>query len=111
MLGALIGLLTLGGGAFVLAGGIAYALGPSPRRMLAVAALGIALVAGLFSWAWLAASPTEACWECGQVLGRWMSGVFVFFLLVNAVTWISGALVGWALRRTRGGGKQVGPLY
>jgi hypothetical protein len=111
MLGALIGLLALGGGASALAGGIAYALGPSPRRMLAIAALGIPLVAGLFFWAWLAASPTEACWECGQLLGRWMSGVLVFYLLVNAVAWISGAVVGWALRRTRSGGTQVGPLY
>ena len=63
--GALIGVLSLGGGAFVLAGVLGYIFGPSPRRMLAVAALGIPLVLGLFLWAWLGSSPTEACHDCG----------------------------------------------
>lgn len=99
----LLGPLFLGPAAFLVAGGLAYVLGVSPRRMIAVAALGIPLVLALFLWAWLDSSPTEACHDCDQFFGRWMSGVFVFFLLVNAVTWISGAIIGWAVRRTRSG--------
>jgi len=108
--GALIGVLSLGGGAFMLAGALGYILGPSPHRMLVVAALGIPLVLGLFLWAWLESSPTEACHDCGQILGRWMSGVFVFYLLVNALTWAAGATIGWAVRRTRGD-RGFGRLY
>jgi hypothetical protein len=41
--------------------------------MLLIAVLGIPLVLGVFLWAWLESSRTEPCWECGEVLGRWMS--------------------------------------
>jgi hypothetical protein len=58
--------------------------------MIAVAALGIPLALGFFHLAWLDSSPTDACHDCGQILGRWMSGVFVFFLFVNAATWMAG---------------------
>ena len=91
----------LGPGAFLLASGLAYLLGPSPRWMIAIALVGIPLALGIFLWAWLESSPTEACHDCGQILGRWMSGVFVFFLLVNAAAWATGAVVGWAVRQTR----------
>jgi hypothetical protein len=72
----LLGLLFLGPGAFVLAGGLSYALGPSPRRLIAVAALSALLVLGLFAWGWMDSSATEDCFDCSLVLGRWMSPVF-----------------------------------
>ena len=99
----LLGLLVLGPGALVIGGTLAYALGPSPRRMLVVAGLGIPLLLALFLWAWLESSPTEDFWECGEILGHWMSPYFVFYLLVNAAAWVTGAVIGWAVRRTRGG--------
>ena len=70
--------------------------------MVLVVAVGLAAIAGFFllSWGDSASTPGD-CWECGEILGRWMNGVFVFFLLVNAVTWPAGAVVGWAIRRSR----------
>jgi hypothetical protein len=102
---ALFGFLVFGGGALVLGGGIAYALGPSPRRMLGTVALGILAALGLFLWVWLESSPTEACWECGQILGRWMSPLISVFLVWNVLVWTGAALAGWAIRRMR----QPGP--
>jgi hypothetical protein len=63
------GLLIVGAGSFALAGGLAYSLGTSPRRMMAVATLGLAGAVGVFLWGYLASSSTEECWECGEILG------------------------------------------
>jgi hypothetical protein len=93
-----IGLSLLGGGAFVIAGAAAYAAGRSFRRAAAIALAGIPIAAGLFLVVWSGASPTEACHDCDQILGRWMSGVIVFYLLVNVTTWVAGAILGWAIR-------------
>ena len=98
MLDLVIGVLFLGGGAFVIAGVVAYAAGPSLRRTAVVALAGVPLAAVLFVLVWQDASPTEACHDCGEILGRWMSPVIVFYLLVNVITWISGALLGWGIR-------------
>jgi hypothetical protein len=111
MLESLLLLLLLGPGAFAIAGVLAYSLGPSPRRMFVVAGLGIPLVLGVFLWAWLESSPTEACHDCSEFWGRWMSPVLVFYLIVNAITWIVGALVGWAIRRARRVNAPMRPLY
>lgn len=93
-----IGLLFLGGGAFLIAGVVAYAAGPSFRRAATIALAGIPIAAGLFFLVWSGASPTESCHDCGQILGRWMSPVIVFYLFVNVITWVSGAVLGWAIR-------------
>jgi hypothetical protein len=93
-----IGLSVLGGGAFVIAGAIAYAAGPSFRRAAVIALAGIPIAAGLFLLVWTDASPTESCHDCGQILGRWMSPVIVFYLFVNVITWVAGSVLGWAIR-------------
>jgi hypothetical protein len=93
-----IGLSVLGGGAFVIAGVLAYGAGPSFRRTAVIALAGIPIAAGLFFLVWVDASPTEPCHDCGQILGRWMSGVIVFYLFVNVITWVAGAILGWAIR-------------
>ena len=95
----LVGLLVTGGGAFLLAGGSSYVLGPSPWRMIAVAIAGWSAVLGVFVWGY-ADSTTQACHDCGEVLGRWMGAGFIFFLLMNLLAWPAGALLGWAVRRS-----------
>jgi hypothetical protein len=96
------GLLIVGVGSFALAGSLSYALGASPTRMIAVAGLGLAAAIGVFLWGYLESSSAEECWECGEILGRWMSPVFVFFFLpLNFLGWLGGALLGWAIRRAR----------
>jgi type II secretory pathway pseudopilin PulG len=96
------GLVVVGVASFSLAGGLSYALGASPRRMVAVAAVGLAGAIGVFLWGYMESSSTEDCWECGQILGRWMSPIFVFFFLpLNFLGWLTGTLVGWAIRRAR----------
>ena len=97
----IIGLLFLGGGAFLIAGVLAFAAGASFRRAAAVAAAGIPLAVGLFLWVWLGASPTDSCHDCDQILGRSMSGIIVFYLFVNTIMWIAGAVTGWAVRDSR----------
>jgi hypothetical protein len=98
LLDLVIGLSVLGGGAFVIAGIAAYAAGGSFRRAAAIALAGIPIAVGLFFLVWSEASPTDACHDCSQILGRWMSGVIVFYLLVNVITWTAGAILGWAIR-------------
>jgi hypothetical protein len=95
----LVGLLVTGGGAFLLAGGLSYALGPSPWRMIVVAIAGFIAVVGVFVWGY-ADSTTQACHDCGEVLGKWMGAGFIFFLLMNFLAWPTGALLGWAVRRS-----------
>jgi hypothetical protein len=107
-----LGLLFLGPGSFAVGCGLGYALGRSPGRMFLVAGLGVAIMLALFVWAWVESSPTEACWECGEVFGRWMSPMFVFALVLNSATWVAGAVVGWAIRQARSNGaRPIGPLY
>jgi len=88
-----------GGPAFLLAALLGYALGRSGRRAVAVAIAGCLGVVGLILWAYLASSPTDQCYDCGEILGRWMSPVLVMVLCANLLTWPLGALAGSWLRR------------
>jgi len=96
--------LFMGGGAFLLAGGLSYALGASSRRTTVAAALGCAaVVVAVVLWSYLANSSPESCDDCGEILGLWVSKIILFVALpLNLVGWVTGTLLGWGLRRAAG---------
>jgi hypothetical protein len=96
--------LFMGGGGFLLAGGLSYALGPSSWRMVAVLAVGwVAIAVAVVLWSSLAASSSESCDDCGEILGLWVSKIILFIALpLNVVGWGAGTLLGWGLRRLAG---------
>jgi hypothetical protein len=78
--------LFLGGAAFVFAALVAFALGPSPARMLTLVALGIGPGLVLFAQE----RPDHD-----------FSWLFVVIVAMNVAGWIVGATVGWGFAQTR----------
>jgi hypothetical protein len=95
----LLGLVVLGGLAFLIGTALGAAVGTSGTRMAVVLAAAPLAALAYFVVAYLGA-PTEQrpganCSDCGYTLGRyWEFGFFVVILGFNVVGWWVGALLG-----------------
>ncbi len=87
--------LWLGGGTFLLAAGLAYALGTSGRRVVGILVWGGLAVAGVLYLVALA----DDCYECTEVLGARVGALFLYVVLpAQMLGWIAGTMLGWTLR-------------
>ena len=81
---------------------LAYALRPTPLRVLLFVAAGLAIPAVLLAWAYFSA-PTDArpegCSDCTYWQGRyWEPGFVIFCSILNLAGWAFGSLIGLVAR-------------
>jgi hypothetical protein len=81
---------------------LAYALRPTPLRVLLFLAAGLVIPTVLLAWAYFSA-PTDArpegCSDCTYWQGRyWEPGFVIFCSILNLVGWAFGSLIGLVAR-------------
>jgi hypothetical protein len=103
----MITFLYLGGLAAVVGLALGLLVATTPRRLGVVLLIGLAIAAIWFAFAFFGAEtdPNHRpdCSDCSYTWGRWWEPPLVIALLViNLAAWVLGAVVGWAVRATRG---------
>jgi hypothetical protein len=81
--------LSLGGASFLLAAGLAYAFATSALRGAGILLFGALAVGGVLL---LVTSLNASSSECGEC------EIFYFFVALQVVGWLVGAVLGWGLR-------------
>lgn len=95
----------LGGAGLIVGAAVSFGISSSRRRLVILLATGCAVVAGLgLFWAWAAGRDSASCDDCNVVLGVRMSMIVLVALVpLQLVGWVTGTLLGAAVRRTRSG--------
>jgi hypothetical protein len=82
---------------------LALLLGGDRRAAAAVVALGASTAAALLIVGFVTAPTERDCSDCEEMLGRFVSPIFMFLVLVGLTGWLAGAVLGIAARRVGAG--------
>lgn len=77
--------------------------------VVAVGGLGVAVAFPLILWMFLSASTDRNCSDCDEVLGRYVSTIFLSLVLLGLVGWVAGVIVGTAVGRGGDGRARARP--